>query len=98
MNEDLRKKIEEIISEVKHPEIDASLIELGIVKDISVSGGMIEVLMAFPFPGVPIKDMLIDSVRIPLEKLGLNVNIKESVMDDREREIFFSLEQEKWKL
>jgi len=94
MNEEEVKKI---IGKVRHPEIDASLVELGMVENVEVKGNKVSLTMVFPFPGVPIKYMLIESVKEPLEKLGLEVEIKERTMSEEELQNFFKMEQEKWK-
>ena len=89
--------VRKILEGVIHPEINANLLELGIIRDFSVDGNKVVVTMVFPFPGVPIKGMLMDSVRKPLEEDGLVVEIKEDVMNQEELQKFFKLEQEKWK-
>ena len=94
MNE---KDVRKILEEVKHPEIDASLIELGMIKDVKVEENKAKITMAFPFPGIPIKDMLVDMVKQPLEKEGMKVEINERIMNENELQKFFKMEQEKWK-
>ena len=94
MNEE---EVKEIIGQVMHPEIDASLMKLGMIKDIKLEGNKVSLTMVFPFPGVPIRDMLIESVKKPLEELGLQVEINEVVMNQEELQNFFKMEQEKWK-
>ena len=92
--EDVRKAIVNVM----HPAIDRSLIDLGIVKGISIKNGRAVVTFAFPFPNIPIKELLINSIREPIEKLGLKVDVKETVMNQQEREAFLAMEQESWKL
>ena len=92
-----KEEVMNILNKVMHPEIDASLVELGMIKEVNVKENKVTVTMAFPFPGVPIKGMLIESVKKPLEDAGLNVEIKDTVMDQGELEKFFRMEQEKWK-
>ena len=94
MNE---KEVKEIVEKIKHPEIDASLVELGMIENIKLEGNKVSLTMVFPFPGVPIKYMLMESVRQPLEKTGLNVEITERTMTQEELNEFFKMEQEKWK-
>jgi len=94
MNEE---EVKEIIGQVMHPEIDASLMELGMIKDIKLEGNKVSLTMVFPFPGVPIRDMLMESVKKPLEEQGLQVEINETVMTKEELQNFFKMEQEKWK-
>ena len=91
------EKVKEIIGKVMHPEIDASLMELGMIKDIKLEGNKVSLTMVFPFPGVPIRDMLIESVRKSLEEHGLQVEINETVMTQEELQNFFKMEQKKWK-
>jgi len=94
MNEE---EVKEIIGKVMHPEVDASLVELGMVENVEVKGNKVSLTMVFPFSGVPIKYMLMESVKEPLEKLGLEVEIKERTMSQEELQNFFKMEQEKWK-
>ena len=91
------EKIKKILKNIKHPEINASLIELGMIKDVEFKDGIVVVTMLFPFPGVPIRNMLIEAVKEPIEKEGLKVEIKEGVMNEKELQKFFKMEQEKWK-
>lgn len=95
MNE---KEVIKLLENVMHPEIDASLIELGMIKNVKVEGNKARITMAFPFPGIPIKDMLVNMVKQPLEKKDIEVEVEETVMNEEELQKFFKMEQEKWKL
>ncbi len=92
-----KEEVMNILNKVMHPEINASLVELGMIKEVDVKENKVTITMAFPFPGVPIREMLIESVKKPLEDAGLDVEVKDTVMDRDELEKFFKLEQEKWK-
>lgn len=92
-----KKEIIDVLKNVKHPEIDNNLVDIGIVKDVKVNKDKVTVVMAFPFPNIPIKDMLIDSVKEPLKKLGLTVEIETTVMNEDELQKFLSLEQQGWR-
>ena len=92
------KEVMEMLDMVKHPEIDASLVELGMIKGAKIEDNKIKVTMAFPFPGVPIKYMLIEMVKEALKDTGMEVEIEETVMNEEELQHFFKLEQEKWKM
>jgi len=89
--------IRQAIEQVKHPAIDRTLVELGIVKDKTFEGNKVILTFAFPFPNVPIKDYLINSVKRPLEELGLEVEVNTTIMNQEERQRFLALEQESWK-
>jgi metal-sulfur cluster biosynthetic enzyme len=89
--------IREAVAAVKHPAINCSLVELGIVRSLAVSGDTVRVTMAFPFPEVPIKQLLIDSVTQPIQRLGLRAEVRSTVMDESERQRFLALEKQNWK-
>ena len=91
--EDFRKAV----AQVKHPAIDCTLIDLGIVKDITVKGDKVAVTIAFPVPNIPIRDIIMNSVREAIAKLGAKCQIKETLMSQQEREIFLDKEQKNWK-
>lgn len=85
------------LAEVKHPFIDCSLIELGLVKNITVNGSNVIVNFALPFPNIPIKDNLIISIKKVLEELGAKLEVKITIMTEEERQRFLDLEKENWK-
>ena len=88
--------VRQALAIVKHPAIDCSLLELGIIKNISIKNNKIIVTIAFPFAGIPIKEYLMNSVREPIAKLGAKVEMQETIMTDSERESFLKLESEHW--
>lgn len=85
------------IAQIKHPAIDRTLVDLGIVKKISIKDNKVTIVMAFPFPNIPIGDYLVNSVREPIEKFGAEVEVKLTVMDQEELERFLAMERESWK-
>jgi ATP-binding protein involved in chromosome partitioning len=91
--QDVRK----VLAWVKHPMIDRSLLDLGIIKDIRVESDKIEITLAFPFPNIPIEEHLINSVREPITKLGAEVELRLTVMNQEELQKFLAMEQEAWK-
>ena len=92
--EDVRKAV----AQVMHPAIDRTLIDLGMVKDITVGDNLATLTLVLPFPEIPIKEYLVNSVREPITKLGIEVEVKITVMSQQEREAFLVMEQESWKL
>ena len=92
------EKVRNAVAQVKHPAIDRTLMELGILKDITVEGDTVFVTLAFPFPGIPIREMLVESVRKPVEELGAKVEVKTTVMTTEELQAFLAMEQEAWRL
>jgi len=98
MNDISEEKVRNAVAQVKHPAIDRTLMELGILKDITVEGDTVFVTLAFPFPGIPIREMLVESVRKPVEELGAKVEVKTTVMTAEELQAFLAMEQEAWGL
>jgi len=89
--------IRSTLEEVKHPAIDRSLLELGIIKDITVKDDKVLITMALPFPNIPIIDQLVDSIKDPIEQNGVDVEIKQTIMSQDELQRFLMMEQESWK-
>ena len=91
------QEIRKVIAEIKHSAIDCTLIDLGIIKDVSIDKKNVVVTLAFPFANIPIKDYLIMSVQVPLEKFGLDVEFKTIVMNQEEARRFLDMEEKYWK-
>ena len=90
------KDILNLLAKVKHPTINHTLRELGIIKDVSSKDNKVLITMAFPFPDVPIKDQLGSSVRDPIERLGAEVKMKHTVMSQEELQAFLKMEEDGW--
>jgi len=52
--------------------------------------------MALPFLGIPIKDYLVHSVEEAVTKLGAEIEIKLTEMNQEERAKFMAMSQENW--
>lgn len=89
--------VREILADVKHPAIDRTLLELGIIKPITVEDDNVNILLAFPFPNIPIQGQLISSIRGSLDEQDLTVGIETTVMDEEEVHTFLIMEREGWK-
>ena len=91
------ENVRKVMAQIKHPAIDRTLIDLGMIKDITIEGNKVTVTLTVPFPGIPIKDLLVNSVREPIEKLGAKVEVKLAVMNQQELKAFIAMENESWK-
>jgi ATP-binding protein involved in chromosome partitioning len=89
--------IKSLMGQVMHPAINSSLPDLGIVKDVAMQDGKAVITMALPFPNIPILDQLISSVKEPIEKLGVEVKIEQTLMSQDEVQHFLQVEQANWK-
>jgi metal-sulfur cluster biosynthetic enzyme len=91
------EEIRDVIGKVRHAAIDCSLVDLGIVKNVTIKGDKVAVTLAFPFANIPIKDYLVMSVKMPLEKLGVKVEVETTVMNEEETQRFLEMEAKYWK-
>lgn len=92
-----QEEVINILSRVEHPAIRYSLIKLGIVTDVKLTGDKVSLIFAWPFPNIPIANMLIRSIEQPINRLGLELEYTTRVMNDQERNMFLQLETEAWK-
>jgi len=87
----------EIITQVKHPAINNTLVNLGFVKSYDVKDKTVNVMMIFPSLTIPILDRLVNSIKNPLQEIGAEVNIELGTMTQEELQRFFYLETQGWK-
>ena len=95
-NKDI-ETIREAVGQVMHPAINCSLTELGIVKDLVFDENKVKVTLAFPFPGIPIANQLMESIREPISQLGAEADFEVTQMTPEEVQAFLSMEQQNWK-
>ena len=91
--------VHQAIKNVKHPAIDCSLVELGMVKDINVKGSDATFRFLLPFAEIPenVKSHMINSLRESLTGLEVNADIETATMDEAERQYFLAMEKKHWK-
>ncbi|MCD6249302.1 MAG: DUF59 domain-containing protein [candidate division Zixibacteria bacterium] len=89
--------IQSAISQVKHPAIDRTLVDLGIVKETSIKENKVTVIMAFPMLNIPIGEHLVNSVRETIGRFDVEVEVKITVMVKEELKKFLAMEQENWR-
>jgi metal-sulfur cluster biosynthetic enzyme len=91
--------VHQAIGQVMHPEINRTLVDLGMVKDIVLKDDEVTLALVLPFLGIPIsvKDHLVNSLRQAATKLGAKVEIRIAEMNQEERMAFLAMEQENWK-
>lgn len=94
---DLPQNLADALSRVNHPAINFSLIELGIVKEVSVDKKTVYVTFAFPFPNIPIEGALVGSIANPVKELGYELDHTIVIMTEEEKARFLDLEHKGWK-
>jgi len=95
----LAEDVHQAIEQVLHPEINRTLVELGMVKDITVKHNDVTLTLVLPLLGIPVsvKDYLMNSLRQAVMKLGAKIEIRVAEMNQEERLAFLAMEQESWK-
>ncbi len=91
-----KEEVLELISGVMHPAINYSLRDLEIVRDLNVNENSVEVIFAFPFPGIPIADALVNSISKPIVTEGMGFKYKIDIMNTEEKDKFMKMEMAGW--
>jgi len=99
MTELSQPQIDQALSEVMHPEIDYSLVDLGMIANASCKDDEVSLTLKLPFLGVPVKDLLIENVRKKLSDLDNSVAVRVNIeqMSQEERDRFAKMAREGWK-
>jgi metal-sulfur cluster biosynthetic enzyme len=87
------------IQRVEHPEINCSLVDLGMVQDIQVSEDEVSLKLVLPFLGIPavIRDYMVHSLQQAVAGFDAELEIQVTEMTPAERQRFLTLEQQHWK-
>jgi metal-sulfur cluster biosynthetic enzyme len=89
--------VRQLLAKVKHPAINGSLADLGMIKDEKIRRDEITVMLALPSFGIPIRDHLVNLIREALMKLDVEVDVTITEMNQKEIQAFLAIEHEKWK-
>ena len=89
--------VTQAIAKVTHPAIDRSLIDLGMIRDIALTGNTASLSLLLPFPGIPILSFLEKSLQESVIPLGVDLEIKIEQMNQEEIQNFLTMEKEAWK-
>lgn len=101
VNEQKKLTIQEAISKVEHPAIATTLLDLGMLKDITLApDGKVELTLVLPAPNIPdnIRGFLIKSLESATQSAGGELStVKLGLMDEEERQMFLTKEQLYWR-
>jgi metal-sulfur cluster biosynthetic enzyme len=94
-----REDVIKAIEHVEHPEIALTLLELGMILDVVVENRMTRVALSLPILGIPeaVRNIIVESIRKPIENLGLKMEIEFFEMTREARDHFFTLSRANWK-
>lgn len=94
------QEIRQALAQVRHPEIANTLVELGMLKDITVESNKVTLTLTLPFMGIPIqiKDYLINSLYQALANVDDSLEVKMNIaeMNEQERARLFKMAREGW--
>ncbi len=93
------QKIIQALSQVEHPEINSTLVDLGMVKDIQVEGNKVSLKLVLPIMGIPpvIRDYMINSLKQAVSDQGAALDVTLAEMTPQERQSFFTMENQNWR-
>ena len=96
MNEEA---IIQAIQRVEHPQINCSLVDLGMVQDTQVSGDQVSLKLVLPFLGIPavIRDHMVHGLEQAVAGFDAKLGIQVTEMTPAERQRFLTLERQNWK-
>ncbi len=83
-----KEQVLEALRQVIDPELHRSIVELGMIRDITIKGKDVHVTIALTVPNCPLRDEIAADAGQAVDALedGLNVEISLTAMTDKERE------------
>ena len=100
-DKNISKRIIESLEKVEHPSISATLLELGMLRDMEVSPeGKVSFTIVLPFPNIPenVRNYMINSLENAAKNVGGKLEKAElAIMNDKERQNFLLIEQQNWR-
>jgi metal-sulfur cluster biosynthetic enzyme len=99
MTEFSQPDINQALSKIIHPEINYSLVDLGMIKNVICRQDKVDLTLMLPFVEVPVKDLLIESIKKALSDLDSSIRVKINIeqMSQEQREKFAKMAKEGWK-
>ena len=94
-----KQKLIDVLSQVEHPEINNTLAELGMVKDVRVEESKASLTLALPMMGIPeaVRDHMVNTLKKAASDEGVELDVGLAEMTPEERERFFTMGQQNWK-
>ena len=100
-DKNISKKIIESLEKVEHPSISATLLDLGMLRDVKVTPeGKVSFTIVLPFPNIPenVRNYLINSLTNAAQTAGGELEKADlAIMSEEERQNFLLIEQQNWR-
>jgi metal-sulfur cluster biosynthetic enzyme len=99
---DNKDAILEAVNSVEHPAIAASLVDLGMVRDIEFQpeDQGVTLTLALPVLNIPenVRDYMVNSLYLAIQDAGGELKgVNLALMTDEGRQMFLQMEQENWR-
>ncbi len=99
MTELNQTNIEKTLSKIIHPEINYSLVNLGMIEDVVYKQKHVSLTLKLPLLQVPVREILIESIKKAFSDMDssvqVEVNIEQMVQEQRDK--FAKMAKEGWK-
>jgi len=94
-----QQDIEQALSKVMHPEINHSLVDLGVIEDMVYKQKHVSLTLNLPSLQVPVKGILVESIKKTLADLDSSIEVEINIeqMTEQQREKFMKMAKEGWK-
>lgn len=96
-----RQALLSAISTVEHPEIAATLMDLGMIRQIEYHADehAVSLVLLLPALGIPeqVRNYLVNSLYQVIQPFGLQFKVMLGAMDDEARAHFFAISKAAWK-
>jgi len=101
VNRLLNQDIHQALGKVEHPAISATLQDLGMLKNVTVTtDGKVTFTLVLPFPNIPdnIRDYLINALATAAQSAGGEISgVNLNLMNEEDSQLFLKKEQENWR-
>jgi ATP-binding protein involved in chromosome partitioning len=99
MTELTQTDIEKTLSKVMHPEINYSLVDLGMIEEVVYKQKHVSLALNLPSLQVPVKGILVESIKKVLADLDSSIEVEINIeqLNEQQREKFMKMAKEGWK-
>ncbi|MDI6902527.1 MAG: metal-sulfur cluster assembly factor [Methanocellales archaeon] len=70
-----KDEVEEALKEVMDPELGVSLVDLNLIKDITIEGDVVRIKMTLTSPFCPLSGYIVNQVKEKVESLGVKAEV-----------------------
>jgi len=97
-----KDEIIEIINNIEHPEIANTFDELGMLDEIDLDDEtkVVSITLLLPMLNIPVsvKNIILNSIASAIKNKESKLSVSFAVMNEEQRQHFFSLSKKNWKI